>query len=297
MTGLGTIALLRPLWLLALPAFAGFALLLWRRQRGAGDWSRVIDPALLAALAALGRIERAGPGAAWLAALAAAALTALALTGPSVERRDAAAFRNLDGVVFVLDASPSATGGVGWQALLTMGRSGIAALGARPGALVVFAGDAYVASDMTADTRQIGLTLSLVDAGTVPDPGSRPERGLGLAARILDEAGVLAGDVILLTDGGGVGPASYEAAAVIAAQGARLSVVSDDPALAALAEAGGGRLFGPAESTLLAAFLREDARARLERQDYPLLFRADLGRYLLVLALIPALLLFRRQAV
>jgi Ca-activated chloride channel homolog len=296
MSGLGDIALLRPVWLLALPALAGFALLLWRRQRGAGDWARVIDPALLAALRAMGRIERAGPGAAGLAALLVAGLTALALSGPSVERRDAAAFRNLDGVVFVLDASPSATGGADWEGLRTMGRSGIAALGSRPGALVVFAGDAYVASDMTADTRQVGLTLSLVEPGTVPDPGSRPERGLRLAAEILEEAEVLAGDVVLLTDGGGVGPGVYEAAGAIAGQGARLSVVGPDPSVAPLAEIGRGQFFALDEGNALAAFLGEDARQRLERQDYPLLFRADLGRYLLALALLPALLLFRRPA-
>lgn len=293
MTDLG---LLRPLWLLALPAIAALAFWLWRQRRGAGDWARVIDPALLAGLRALGRIERAGPGAGGLAALAAATLTALALAGPSVERRDAASFRNLDGVVFVLDASPSAVTGPDWEAMLTMGRSGIASLGSRPAALVVFAGDAYVASDMTADSRQIGLTLSLVDGATVPDPGSRPVRALDLAATILAEAGVLAGDVILLTDGGGIDAGAYEAAARIAGQGARLSVVAADTALGALAEAGGGRHFGLRDGTTLRAFLLEDARARLERQDYPLLFRADLGRYLLILALLPALLLFRRPA-
>ncbi len=295
MTGLDLV-LLRPEWLLALPVIAGLAAWLWRSRRDAGDWSRVIDPALLAALAALGRIDRARPGPTGLAALAAAALSAIALSGPAIERRDAAAFRNLDGVVFVLDASPSATGSESWEALRTMGRVGLAAFGARPGALVVFAGDAYVASDMTADTRQVGLTLSLVDTETVPDPGSRPDRGLALAARMLDEAGIIAGDVILLTDGGGIGPASYKAAAAIASRGARLSVVSPDPSLAPLAEAGKGRAFGLEDGTALATFLAEDARTRLERQDYPLLFRADLGRYLLLLALLPALLLFRRPA-
>ena len=295
MTWLGGIILLRPLWLLALPAIALLGLYLWRQRQDAGDWSRVIDPVLLAGLRAMGRIERAGPGTAGLAAFAAALATALALSGPSVERRDAASFRNIDGVVFVLDASPSATGSAEWEDLRTMGRGGIAALGSRPAALVVYAGDAYVATDMTADTRQIGLTLSLVDGETIPDPGSRPERALDLADRLLEEAGVLAGDVILLTDGGGIGAGVYDRAARIAARGARLSVVAPDPALAALAEAGGGRLFALSDGSDLAGFLREDARARLERQDYPLLFRADLGRYLLVLALLPALLLFRRQ--
>jgi Ca-activated chloride channel family protein len=300
MIGLSDLVLLRPAWLLAVPLIAVVAVLIWRSRRSLGDWNQAIDPVLLSALRSLGRVETAGKGVAGIAALLVAAIAVLALTGPAVERRDAVSFRNLDGVVFVLDASPSATGGDAWVGLQTAGRIGIGSLGSRPGGLVIYGGDAYVATAMTADTQQLGQTLSLVDAETVPDPGSRPERGLNLAAAMLEEAGVLAGDVILLTDGGGLGPNVFDAAGSITAQGARLSIVSPDPEDAdviALAAAGSGQVFGTDQGLLLAEFMQDDARTRLEQQDYPLLFKAELGRYFLILALIPAAILFRRRSV
>lgn len=289
--------LLRPEWLLALPLLAVAGWLLHRQRGGLGGWDRVADPRLLQAMTALGRVERRGSALALLAVLASAGITVLALTGPAVERRDALSFRNLDGAVFVLDASPSMTGGDGWQAMQIAARYGIAALGSRPGGLVVYAGDAYVASDLTADLRQLGQTLSLIDEGTVPDPGTRPERGLALALRMLDEAGVLAGDVVLFTDGGGLGPATLEQAAAIAARGARLTLVTAEappPAALTHAEAGQGRALTADDPEALAGWLGDGARQDLVRQDFPLLFRRDLGRWLLVLAMAPLLLLFRR---
>ena len=108
----------------------------------------------------------------------------------------------------------------------------------------------------------------------------------------------MAGDVVLLTDGDGLGPESLQAAAAIAAQGSRVSVLSmHDPApeMATHAAVGGGTVFGLDDGEALRLWLSEDARTRLERQDYPLLFWQDLGRYLIALALIPVLLLFRRE--
>ncbi|MHA6345992.1 vWA domain-containing protein [Roseivivax sp. CAU 1761] len=291
--------LLRPLWLLALPALALLAWALGRRRGALGDWGRVVDPALLRALRALGRVDAGRGGLAGKPALALAALAVLALAGPAVERRDATAFRNLDGVVLVVDASPSLIEGADWPAFLTMARFGIAVLGARPAALVVFAGDAYVATDLTGDTRQLGQTLSLLEPGTVPDPGSRPERGLALARRILAEAGMLTGEVVLLSDGGGLGAAALAEAEALRNENASLTVIAAEAAgaqAAALAAAGGGRVFGLRDSAGFAAHIRAGARSRLVRQDYPLLFWSDLGRWLLLAALLPAALLFRRRA-
>lgn len=296
---LSGLTLLRPFWLVALAGLALLAFWLRRRRGGLGDWTRVADPALLRALEALGRVAPGGGGMPGRVALTVAVLLVLALAGPAVERRDALSFRNLDGVVLVADLSRSVAEDPRWPQLLTMGRFAVAALGSRPAGLVVFAGDAYVATDMTADTAQLGQTLSVLGPDTVPDPGSRPERGLRLAARMLREAEVLNGDVVLLTDGGGLGPNSLAAAAAIAGQGARLSVVQIGAATAETrthVAAGGGRAFGLADTDALAAWLSDAARTRLERQDYPLLFWHELGRWLLALALMPALLLFRRRA-
>ena len=291
------VELLRPLWLLALLPLAGFAWSLARRRGTAGDWGRVADPALMAAMRALGRVEAPGGGGAAWAALATAALVVLALSGPAVERRDAVSFRNLDGVILVLDASPSLTDGPDWTRLQALARFALSALGSRPAALVVFAGDAYVASDLTVDRRQLGQTLSLIGPGTVPDPGSRPERGLARARGMLEDGALLTGDVVLLTDGAGLGPETLTEAAAIAATGARLSVVTSGagPEAESLARVGGGRTFGAGDAEGLVAYLTAEARTRLERQDWPMLFHVDLGRWLLGLAMIPAVLLLGRR--
>lgn len=293
------ITLLRPLWLLALPALIGLGWWLCRRAGGLGDWQRATDPALLRAMAALGRVDSSASRVPLLAMLATVGVTVLSLTGPAMERRDTLSFRNLDGVLFIVDASASVTEDARWPQMLTMGRFGLASLGTRPGGLIVFAGDAYVATDMTLDHLQLGQTLSLIDADTVPDDGSRPERALALAAELLDTAEVISGDVILLSDGAGLGPASLRAASAISARGARLSLVSLDTPGSVFdihAAAGAGRVFTLDQTDALAEWLAEDARTRLLAQDYPLLFWQDMGRYLLLLALLPLLLLFRRPA-
>lgn len=293
-----SLTLLRPEWLLALLPLALAARLFWSRRSGIGAWEAIADPALLGAMTALGHVERAQSRRPFFAAFAAMALAVVALAGPAMERRDAPSFRNLDGVLFVVDASASVTEDARWPQMLTMGRFGLSALGSRPGGLIVYAGDAYSAIDMTHDHLQLGQTLSLIAPDTVPDKGSRPERGLELAASLLRQAEVIAGDVVLFTDGAGLGSNSRNAALEIARLGARLSVVTPVAGAAAIghAEAGAGRVFTLEETEALGDWLSDDARRRLERRSFPLLIWADFGRYVLILALLPLLLLFRRAA-
>ena len=298
MSWLADITLLRPVWLLLLPLLGIACVVLRRRVSGLGDWPNVMDAELMQALRELGRVDTSGGRPPHLLGLIAAALVVLALSGPAVERRDAAAFRNMDGVIFVLDASASVFEDGYWTDLQTMGRFGISALGSRPAALVTFAGDAYVAADLTADTRQLGLTLSLIDTDTVPDAGSRPHLGLSQALTIMQGARLLGADVVLMSDGATLGPEEIRVAALIAAQGGRLSLAVPDtsPAAQTLASAGGGQVFDLSQIDAFASYLRDGVPAQLERQDYPLLFWSDLGRYLLLVALIPVALLFRRRA-
>lgn len=292
------ISLLRPLWLLGLPLLAGGLWWVFKRQGGVGDWQRAADPGLLRAMAALGRVDQGGSRLPLITVGAALALMVIALSGPAIERRDTLTWRNLDSVLFVQDSSDSVTTHDRWPQMQTMGRFGLAALGTRPGGLVVFGGDAYVASDVTLDHEQLGQTYSLIGPDTVPDPGSRPAAGLALADRLLAQGQVLAGDVILLTDGAGLGPASLRAAEVLAARGARLSLVSLEApsgAMRAHAQIGGGTVFTLDQTAELSDWLQQESRTRLELQNYPLLYWRDLGRFILLAALVPLLLLFRRQ--
>lgn len=290
------VTLLRPFWLLTLPLLVAVGAWLMMRKGGLGDWQKASDPALLRAMVALGRVDdQARQGPLW-AMLGVVAVIVLAMTGPALERRDTLSFRNLDGVLFVVDASASVTEDPRWPQMLAMGRFGIAALGTRPGGLIAYGGDAYVATDMTLDHLQLGQTLSLIGPDLVPDAGSRPARALSLAAQMLENAQVLAGDVVLLTDGVGLNAESLRAAHLIAGQGARLTLVSLGTPTAAFethALAGRGQVFTLHQTDEFAAWLQASARTRLEAQDYPLLFWKDFGRYVLILALVPLLLLFR----
>ncbi len=294
------LTLLRPVWLLGLPVLLGLSWWLWTRRGGLGDWDKAADPALMRAMAALGRVDAGAGRTALLSMLGCLGVGCLALAGPAIERRDAPSFRNLDGVLFLVDASDRATGHEGWTDLLAAGRFGIAGLGTRPAGIIVFAGDAYLASDMTHDHLQLGQTLSLIAPGLVPDPGSRPARALRLAAERLRAAEVIAGDVVLMSDGAGLGRESLTAAQALRDLGARLTIVAlglPTPAMEAHAQAVGGTVLRAGEPEALARFLSDRARAQLVRQDYPLLFWQDLGRYVLGLCLLPLLLLFRREGV
>ncbi|KAF0674697.1 VWA domain-containing protein [Profundibacterium mesophilum] len=289
---------LRPAWLLALVPILLAAGAARRAPPGLGSWRDAIDPQLLAAMERFGRISAEHGAARLRAACAVAVLLAIALAGPSVTKREAAGFRNLDGTVFVLDASDAAVAAPGWRRLAVAGRIGTEGLGTRPAALVVFGGDAYVASDMSADHRALGQTMLLVGPQTIPDPGQRPELGLAAALRLLEDAQILAGDIVLLTDGGRLGGAAVSRLAEdIADRGARLSVVSlsASGAAAELAARGGGRQFDPVRPEALTAFLAQETRERLVALGIPLSLRTDLGPWLLLSALLPAGLLLRRS--
>ncbi|MGR3805784.1 vWA domain-containing protein [Marinibacterium profundimaris] len=300
MTG---IELLRPWWLLALPVLGLLAFWLLHRPASLGAWKAAIDPALMAAMARIGRVPEARASRAALVPLGAAACVVLALSGPAVEVRDAPSFRNLDGVVLVMDLSPSVTGGEALEPLRTAARVLLARLGSRPAALVVYGGDAYLAAPLTSDTTQIGLTVALLDEDIVPDPGSRPAVALARAGALLREAEIVAGDVVLFSDGGGIDGAAHRQAADLAGQGARLWTVSagaagdsDTEALSALAETGGGALHDTAQASALADAIAAGRTARLGETDIAMLTLNDLGRWLLLPALLLCALLFRRRA-
>lgn len=287
---------LRPWWLLLVPLAVALGLLLVRQARDLGDWAEAMDPEMLAAMQRMGRISGGAPRRAWIPALILGAL-GVALAGPGVERRDQAGFRNLDAVVLVLDLSPSVTGGGALFDMLTAARVLVDSAGTRQVGLVVYAGEAYTAAPLTNDRRAITGTLALIDAETMPVTGSNPEAGLTLAGAMLEEAAILSADVVLLSDGGSVGPDAIAAARRLVATGATLSIVSmsDNPDLLALSRAGEGKAASTADPFPVARHIGARAVERFARTDYVMLTMHDLGRFVLILALVGALVLLPRR--
>jgi Ca-activated chloride channel family protein len=302
------IALLRPLWLVTPPAILALAFAA-RAAGDLGDWRRAVDPHLMALLERRGAVlagaaRRARPSP-WLVA---AAIIAAALAGPAIERPDADSFRNLDGLVVALDTSRSvAEGGAFPEARLAAAEI-VAAAGGRQAALVVFAGDAYLASAFTTDGAAIEPILASAGGDLVPDPGSRPARALGLADALFRDARMIGGDVVLVTDGGGVDGEAVAAAAALAGDGRRVHVLfvpaparaaaapePDAAAAARLAAAGGGRYADVRDPAALVSAVAATRAERLGRAGYAAIAATDLGRFALALAALPLLLLFRRR--
>jgi Ca-activated chloride channel family protein len=304
-----SLTLLRPLWFLALPIVAVLALRAAWRSAPLGDWSKAVDPHLMALFARSGALL-GGRRQANLAAALAAGVLALALTGPAIERPEAATFRNLDATVVVLDLSRSVTEGGRFKEARQAAQSVAEAAGTRSLALIVYAGDAYTALSPTNDRETLATTLFALDADTVPDRGSHPERGLALARRTLAEANFVAADVVLISDGDGIGQAAEREAAAIRDKGWQLHALfvpaakalppgaprPDRAALDRLAGAGGGRAADIDNPQAVLDRVGASTAQHLAAGGFGVLAFADFGRWLLLLALVPALLLFRRSA-
>lgn len=308
MIELGPVILLRPWWLAALPVLTLATVLALRRADGLGAWRQVIDAELFAVLRRLGHVieARPDPRPRWLGA--AAALLALGLSGPATRNAEAPAFRNLDAVMILLDLSPSMTEGGSLAAAQAAVSRVIDRHGTRPVALAVFAAESFLVSVPVEDPEPLQTAIAVIDPQTMPLAGSRPDRALVMARDALRDAGAERPDVVLVSDGGAVGPEAQAMARAMAADGIRLSAVfvapvalpygappPDRAALGALVAAGGGTLVDAGNTAALEARLqdRPDAgRAEIARRR--LLFR-DHGRILVALAFAAMLPLFRRR--
>jgi Ca-activated chloride channel family protein len=315
---------LRPGWLLALPA--GLALLAWwwRVRAGAGPWRRQVDAELLAHLA--------GRAPAWSGrlALGAAGMTLIlvcaALAGPTWRAQPAPLYRDLSARIVVLDLSPSMDAVDVVPSRLERARAAIVTLlreaaDAQVG-LVVFGADAFTVAPLMNDPSALVHLLASLGTGTLPRAGSRPDLGLEMARMLLERAGVVAGDVVLVGDSAGDertraaarrllgagfplsvlgvgtphgGPVRLASGAFAKSEGGDILVAQPEfAALERVAQAGGGRfhLLG-AETPRFArgaqAWAASPAASAAESQ-----LRQDDGVWFVLLALPFAALLFRR---
>ena len=305
MIALGTFALLRPAWLLALPLLMLAMLLTRAGAGGLADWPRAIDPPLLAAMLRRGAVQGGGRTG-WNGLLAVGVLVILGLAGPALLRPDAGRLRNLDATLVVIDLSREAVQGHLLAQAQTAAQRLLEFSGGRQLGLVLYAGDAYLASPLTNDAAAMSSLLFALDAETVPDPGVRPERALALARQVLEEAKILRGNVVLVSSGAGLGASASVQAHLLAAAGHRLDTLflpgdnatgADRRAgLEALAALGGGMAadISRAEPVLLA--LSGQGVLHFGRSGLNVLAYQEFGRWLLVLAALPLLLAFRREA-
>ncbi len=296
------LVLLRP-WLILL-ALALLALVIWRlaTDRRVGSWNSAIEPHLMTAMAGLGRVSGQSWSEAFRNPLIWAFLLALpVLSSPAIDIRAASAFRNVDGVVLVVDVSPSVTQSEAMAKTVTMARSMVQSIGSRPAGLVVYAGDAYIASELTSDTGQIEFTLELLDGETIPDQGSRPALGLEKAIGLLKSNETLRSDIVWLTDGGGLSDSEMaRISSLLETADMRVTIVDSSATpsakLNALGKRVGAMVFKVDEVAPATEHLALIQGQTLERSDLRLLSYRELGPLFLIPAALMMLLWFRRTA-
>jgi len=195
--------LLRPFWLLALPALAGFLWWLAKRTPEAGNWQRACDAALLPWLLT-GADQRRSRSALWLIGFA-ATIAILALSGPVWKKLEQPVFRTQSALVIALDLSRSmdATDLAPSRMVQAQHKLSDILERRREGhtALLVFAAQPFVVSPLTDDAETILAQINSLNPEIMPAQGGRVDLALAKGAELLAQAGIGRGDLLLITDG------------------------------------------------------------------------------------------------
>jgi Ca-activated chloride channel family protein len=217
---------LRPEWLLAIPGVIAIAVLLGRRQLGAGHWQDVVDPALMPYV--LSRTPGRGLDFRWWLLGLAGVTAAAALAGPAWERIEQPVFRAEQALVVALDLSRSMDAQDVAPSRLARAQLKILGILERrqsgQTALLVYTANAFTVTPLTDDTDTIAALVNSLSTDIMPSRGSYPEVGIRKGQSLLEQAGVGYGEVLLVTDGGS-SPAAEKAARDLKAAGFTLSIL------------------------------------------------------------------------
>lgn len=240
--------------LLLIPAIACMAAFFLFRRRFGDDWPRVMSAPVLAWLRPASAASR------FNFVWAALAIVFAALATPAIRAEDRNSYALDEGVMVVVDVSKSMSLDDIAPSRMVAARAAIldisARAGARPAALIAYAGDAYLLQPFATDRRQFEAFASALEVGLVPLEGSNLERALSLALSVIDQSGIGHARVVLVTDGGGFDAQSQAIARRFANRGHSLDIVfvaapqttspvaADIDLVADAATAGNGRLTG-----------------------------------------------------
>ncbi len=194
--------LLRPLALLGLiPALLIVALTQWRK-RSAGNWEKIINPALLPFLMQ-GDSNKKQRGIYWV--LLAWAVGCLALAGPTWEQLPQPVHKKDSALILIMDLSPSMLAEDIKPSRLARARYKLIDILQNRAegfsALVVYGGEAYTLSPLTEDSNTIISLIPTLQPSLLPVYGSNTEEAVETALELAINGGYQQGDLLLITDG------------------------------------------------------------------------------------------------
>ena len=192
----------RPLWLAGIiPALILFFLLRFAQLRSNG-WNKAIDPSLLPHL--LDREQEHRRNWPLFLLLFGWLLTCVSLAGPAWEKLPQPVQKKEDALVLIQDLSLSlyatdlppnrlVRAQHKLEDILKMRKEGTTGL-------IVYAGDAHVVAPLTDDGATIAAMIPSLSPAIMPVYGSNAAQAIPLALRLLKDAGVAQGRILLLTD-------------------------------------------------------------------------------------------------
>lgn len=217
---------LRPLWLLALPVILVLVFYLQRMEGRGSDWRRVIEPELLEALTETDNNARRW----WVDLLIAGMVFAvIAMAGPSLKKDIQPVYRKSDARIILFDISRSMNATDLAPTRLGRAKAAVAKIldesrGHRT-ALIAYAGDAWLMAPLTRDGRTLKTMLNVLETNIAPVQGSRPDRALLLAEKLISRSSAPNVEIIVLSDGF-KGARSAELATSMRSRGHRVSVLA-----------------------------------------------------------------------
>ncbi len=220
---IGPIVFLQPVWLIIAIAMA-LASLALTPSKSVSGWKTIIAPSVLKYLGGV-RHYRSNIN----IALIAATLTALSLSQPALRVSNDDTWRHSTGWVMVVDVSRSMTLNDIVPSRISAARETLATIsqvaGARPVALILFAGDAFLVAPPAFDRSVFDEHAALLEHGVIPIEGSNLARALSLASSVIQGSQLIKSRVVLLTDTGGISKASIAAAKYLADDGHKVDVL------------------------------------------------------------------------
>ncbi|MDH3748073.1 MAG: VWA domain-containing protein [Gammaproteobacteria bacterium] len=217
---------LRPEWLLALPFVIAVAILFARRRLGPGSWENVVDEQLAPHVLSGAQAKRSDHR--WLLLGLSGVLGVAALAGPAWQRIEQPVFRSDQSLVVALDLSRSMDAQDVSPSRLARARLKILDLLERRAsgqtALVVYSSNAFTVTPLTTDTDTVAALVNSLDTDIMPSRGSYPIAAINKGRKLLDQASVSVGEVLLISDGGS-SPATERIARDLLAAGYTLSVL------------------------------------------------------------------------
>ena len=214
----------RPDWFYAFIPFLLYLLLASRRRQHSRSWQKLIDPQLAPFVLTQKQVKpRRYP---LLLVLLAGSLCITALAGPVYKKLPQPVYREQSSLVILMDLSQSMNATDIKPSRLARARLELLDIlkSRKTGqtALIVYAADAFVVTPLTDDNATIANLVPALETSMMPAQGSNLSAALGKAYELLTQAGVISGNILVITDG--IRKRDSDAIEKIAAQGHRLSI-------------------------------------------------------------------------